>query len=72
MRVGKLYEPSLDLIVLKLQNWSNVAKNDVLNHVYDCFSLYRNSDQSYQWRSCRIVRREFIKITKDTDINTDS
>ena len=26
--------------------------------VFDCLSLYKHPDQSYEWRKCRIVRRE--------------
>ena len=30
----------------------------VHRHVYDCFSLYKHPSQEYEWRACRIVRRE--------------
>ena len=26
--------------------------------MFDCLSLYKHPDQSYEWRKCRIVRRE--------------
>lgn len=28
---------------------------------YDCYSLYKHSDQSYEWRLCKIVRKEQIR-----------
>jgi hypothetical protein len=27
---------------------------------FDCFSLYRHSDLSYEWRLCKIMQREPI------------
>ena len=32
--------------------------------MFDCLSLYKHPDQSYEWRKCRIVRRE-LKMSFD-------
>jgi len=45
---------AFDCIALKLRNIHR--KMQEMKH--DCLSLYKHSDESYEWRPCRIIRKE--------------
>jgi hypothetical protein len=38
---------------------------------YDCLSLYKHADKSYEWRACRVMRRELLLNYKE-QLNQDS
>lgn len=63
-----------DEVVFKLINISgedvtdiNEYKDDKPQHIidgYDCFSIYKHHDNSYEWRLCKIVKTELRPESK--------
>lgn len=49
---------SQDCIALRLRR--AIKELNTQDRLYDCLSLYKHGDQSYEWRPCRIVRREIL------------
>ena len=43
-----------DLVWLKLES----TQEKLSSGAYDCLGIYKHSDMSYEWRPCRIMRRE--------------
>lgn len=43
-------------------------RNELEQHAYDCYSLYRHSDETYDWRPCRIVRRDLKETVEQKDL----
>ena len=43
------------------------AKPQQLREGYDCFSIYKHSDNSYEWRACRIVGKE-LRYTENREM----
>ena len=42
---------------------------------FDCLSIYRHADMSYEWRKCRIVRREVkdsLKVIENSQIDVEA